>query len=80
MYGFRRFLPYKRTVVVVKLLKKLDQKCGRNGSFRTQHTKCKILNTLYSECIATQSGCKLIMSIPGIGSERLVLYYTAQYN
>ena len=33
MYGFRRFLPYKRTVVVVKLLKKLDQKCGRNGSF-----------------------------------------------
>ena len=31
MYGFRRFSSYKKTVVAVKLLKKLVQKVGGMG-------------------------------------------------
>ena len=33
MCGFRRFLSYKKTVVAVKLFKKLVQKTGINGTF-----------------------------------------------
>ena len=59
MYGFRRFSSYKKTVVAVKLLKKTCSKSGMNGSFRTWHTKCKILNTLYTQCTAVLYDTKL---------------------
>ena len=53
MYGFRRFSSYKKTVVAVKLLKKLVQKVGGMGvlEHNIQNVKCKILNTLYTQCV-----------------------------
>ena len=67
MYGFRRFSSYKKTVVAVKLLKKTCSKSGMNGSFRTWHTKCKILNTLYTQCTAVLYVTKLYNTIVWYG-------------